>query len=278
MEKDLSNLDIKNVLIVGDVHGNLAWWHKILDATEITTTDIILQVGDFGYWPHREWGQKYLAGVEKLLAERNLSCVFVDGNHDNHEWLFQLPKRADGFVEVSPHVIYAPRTHRWTWNNVRFMSLGGASSIDRGNRSMGASWWPQELLSSGDYYKAVDGEEIDVLVCHDTPSKVKLDFKADDMPTVSNRMLLQAVVEATHPKLVVHGHYHSLIQQKIALTNGGFSKVVGLSRDKFPDAVFALKLPSLKMKNVEIDLGIGTGKDVVPEESGAIEIMRDLLD
>jgi hypothetical protein len=64
--------------------------------------------------------------------------------------LRQLPTRPDGFVEVTDRILWAPRGHRWTWQGVRFLALGGAFSIDRQYRKLDSGrwgWFKEEVIT-----------------------------------------------------------------------------------------------------------------------------------
>lgn len=48
------------VLIVGDLHCNTAAASNAFEFAGAVGADVILQVGDFGFWPRTEPGRKFL--------------------------------------------------------------------------------------------------------------------------------------------------------------------------------------------------------------------------
>jgi Icc-related predicted phosphoesterase len=57
------------VLFVGDVHGNTEFMAAAIERARIEGVDTIVQVGDFGYWPHTKLGTKFLADIERAAAK-----------------------------------------------------------------------------------------------------------------------------------------------------------------------------------------------------------------
>ena len=199
------------LLVAGDVHGNVGWMRALLELARTHECDAVLQLGDFGYWPHRPDGTKFLRRVSHHGARLGVTVFWIDGNHENHAALGALRPRADGFVEVVEHCVYVPRGHRWTWQNVRFGALGGAFSIDWRDRTAGKSWWPAEVTRADDV-EALGGAPLDVLVAHEAPDGVPLtgfQLPADDQVRTDDvRRLIREATIATQPKLVLHGHWH----------------------------------------------------------------------
>ena len=74
-------------MVVGDVHGNTVFMRSAIERASVRGINTILQVGDFGYWPHTKSGEKFLKDLERFAAERNVTVWWIDGNHENHEWL-----------------------------------------------------------------------------------------------------------------------------------------------------------------------------------------------
>lgn len=144
------------LLVAGDTHGNqLHWEHVLLPAAREHQVDAIVQLGDLGYWPLTGEGLDYLAWLSAELDDADLSVIFVDGNHEDHRALRQLPARPDGFVEVTDRILWAPRGHRWTWQGVRFLALGGAYSIDRQYRKLDSGRWGM-VQGGSDHHRGGD--------------------------------------------------------------------------------------------------------------------------
>lgn len=202
----------RRVLLAGDTHGNGRWVGHLCKLARTHSCEVIVQLGDFGFWPHTADGLRLLAEVE-WHAQRNgvARLVWIDGNHENHDALGELEPETDGTVDIGSRCAYLPRGHRWEWRGFRFGALGGAFSIDWRHRVLGESWWPQEVLTAADVDRLGD-ERLDVLVCHDAPAGVPLRGlalpPADEVRASEVRDLIAEAVRRTQPRLVVHGHWH----------------------------------------------------------------------
>lgn len=215
------------VLLAGDTHGDLSQIRYLLKVAAEMQIDRIVQVGDFGYWPHMA---PFHERVDGLASADGVEFYWLDGNHEN----FDALEQAVDFDSLDPQRMgeslwYLPRGSTWEWAGCRFMALGGAYSIDKDYRVEGRSWWRQELLTGAQVYRAMGGGPVDVLLTHDAPDGVvpivDRHYKGDEISR-SNRLAVSAVMEAVHPRLLVHGHYH---HRYTAAANG--CRVEGLSRD-----------------------------------------------
>ncbi|MCH3968777.1 MAG: metallophosphoesterase [Atopobiaceae bacterium] len=141
--------------VTGDLHGGVDI-HRLgseefpLGRT-LTKDDYLIIAGDFGlvwdftpeelYW--REW-----------LEARPWTTLFVDGNHENHPAIAELPERLWHGAPVhvlSPSVLHLERGQVYDICGSSVFVMGGATSIDRQYRVEGQSWWPGELPSEEEY-------------------------------------------------------------------------------------------------------------------------------
>jgi hypothetical protein len=251
------------VLVAGDTHGDLDWWEDVLLPAAVDgQADVIAQLGDFGYWPyaHDRESQAYVGWLSGQLEQRGLMTVFIDGNHEDFRALGKLRPGPDGFVAITDRIYWAPRGHRWVWSGVRFLALGGAYSIDRAYRRLGApsfGWFEEEVISSQQAGTAKAGGSCDVLLTHDAPEgMVPYLFPEGglmaDPPAGVNRQAVQAVMEATRPSLLLHGHYHRPAHACLALPSRADddgpaeAEVYSLDCNRAPAHAFGiLALPSL---------------------------------
>ncbi len=199
------------VLVAGDVHANVSWLRRLCDLARQHDCDVILQLGDFGFWPHHPDGARFMKHVAHHAVRADLTVYWIDGNHENHTALAALEPGPEGFVEVAERCRYIPRGHRWTWRGTRFGALGGAFSVDWRSRRVGSSWWPEEVTTADDV-EALGSGALDVLVAHEAPAGVplaELPLPAEDqIRTDDVRGLVASAVKTTTPKLVLHGHWH----------------------------------------------------------------------
>lgn len=200
------------VFLVGDVHGDLQWATKMSHFARQHGCTIILQLGDFGYWPHTPSGQKFLGELEKVASSLGVTWHWIDGNHENHTHLNAVVNHRITPVPISKHIIYLPRGCRWEWAGKRFGALGGAFSIDWRGRVPEVSWWPQETITE-DNVEALGNEPLDVLVTHDIPVDVRFEGiltlpPDDEWNARESRKRISEALAATTPQLLLHGHWH----------------------------------------------------------------------
>lgn len=102
----------------------------LCDLARTHSSDGVLQLGDFGYWPHYSDGVRFLKHVSHHATRAALTVYWIDGNNENHTALAVLDAGLDGFVEVADRCLYIPRGHRWTWRGVHF-GAARRSVLDR---------------------------------------------------------------------------------------------------------------------------------------------------
>lgn len=233
------------ILVVGDTHGNDNFFGLACQIGHERGATKLFQVGDFGYWAHYKAGVDYLDAVEAYLREYDLEGYFLDGNHENHPLLWELygPGGVDynpddeGFWKVRENLRYAWRGHRWEWDGIKFLSLGGAYSVDKPFRHEGTTWWPEETITNEQAGLAADGGYADVMFTHDAPEGADIpclrhqrSLKRDVFPeSTQQRVLLRWVVDQVKPKMLIHGHYHDHYEDDI-----GDTHVIGLGADMSP--------------------------------------------
>lgn len=187
-------------LVLGDIHAKFETAQRTLDKAleKHPDVDCILQVGDFGYWPHL---------FPKATWPGPFPCPtkFVDGNHEDHPAL---------------------RSHEGPlWGVWEYMSrgsiedgilyIGGARSIDKHARTWGLDWFPEEDISYAEcqrIYDAIDSYDgtIHTVISHDCPTEFDVSlacsWEKDQMD--SNRKFLSSILEMVQPKRWFFGHYH----------------------------------------------------------------------
>lgn len=231
------------ILVAGDTHGNLQHWkNELLPAAATLDCPVILQLGDFGYWEHQKSGRYYLDWLNERCLARDVWVLWIDGNHENHTMLrSQYVDDYSEFACIRDRIWYAPRGMRWTWHGQRFLALGGAYSIDKNWRRPGTSWWPEEELDEEEITRASAGGKCDILVSHDVPYGIDLQlhfaiFRATylkhDPSCERHRQRVRRVVDATHPRHLLHGHYHVPYNDVLTLDDGWSIKVTSLGCDE----------------------------------------------
>lgn len=201
------------LLFCGDWHGEPSAATNAAKIASQQDCRIVVQCGDFGFWPHLS--PDYVHLVNKNLMRYDISMVWVDGNHENFDVLFstEWPRSEHGFSRIADRIYYAPRGHRWEWDGVRFLALGGGYSIDKDWRLSkgpeGMYWWRQETITQADVVRC-GTDPVEVMVTHDMPSGAELGIALhhNSREDEWNRKAVRAVVDAVKPRMLFHGHYH----------------------------------------------------------------------
>lgn len=230
--------DPDSVLVAGDWHGNLPWAKKIITYAAERGAPVILHVGDFGYWVPSPATTAYLDGVQGALRRAGITLAFADGNHEFHPHLDNDLGTAAYPLPDLPNIWHLPRGFRWSWWGKTWMALGGAHSVDRGQRTAGVDWWSEEHLTDEQVAYAGRYGGVDVVIAHDAPEGVAIpgvrpatDPQAgwpllELLAAEQHRTLVRQVFDAVTPSLWVHGHYHVGYQAQFR-----GCRVVGLDRD-----------------------------------------------
>lgn len=225
--------DPELVTIAGDFHGEANWARHVLKAAARAGSSVVIPAGDFGVWPR----DAFLDTVEHWAARLGVVVLFVDGNHEDFDYLATFPvDERSGLRVVRPHVLHAPRGTRWVWRSLTWLALGGATSVDRARRTEGFDWFPQEALTTGQVYRAVADGPVDVMVTHDCPAGVDIPGLGTDrawpaeayVEAQAHRELLRAAVDEVRPTHLFHGHFHRRYSAELPLAGGLVCQVEGL--------------------------------------------------
>lgn len=205
------------LMVAGDWHGDYRWAVKMLAVCKMKEIKVVIQVGDFGFIWQDAASIKYL---NDAAARAGVEIWWLDGNHENYSMMGALGCDPVGDVDVwvEPHIRYLPRGFRFEVDGCRFMSFGGAISVDRNVRQPGRSYFPQEAIRPH-VADAVSSDKVDVFLSHDAPNDIpvlsaRLRRSAHMWPADAlrdsdfNRVLLSEVVDRVQPDLLIHGHYH----------------------------------------------------------------------
>lgn len=206
------------LLLAGDIHGNPHQMLYLYEQAMKHDVDCIFSLGDFGYWEHMGGGPEFLEVVSNCAIMSNIDFFWLDGNHENHVLLRKTYDTGNynEFWKIRDGVYYSPRGHKFTWDGITFLTMGGAYSVDRNRRRIGTSWWWEEVIEADEVERASAAGKIDVLLSHDVPEGVDmarlLARRGGGYSRIpgaeKNRVMLREVVDATLPRFVFHGHYH----------------------------------------------------------------------
>lgn len=192
------------IIVLGDVHGN---WDYINELIEYKKPNIILQTGDFGYFPNLD-GQYINIKKWKLCGINNgkTKIYFCDGNHSDHGAL----KLLENNNEICPNIFYMKRGSILTINNINILFMGGANSIDKNQRIYGIDWWPDEIIKEKDVYSVPENSKIDMVISHTCPNEFKIEnhVKGHVIEKDPSRDALSYILEKFKPKCWYFSHWH----------------------------------------------------------------------
>jgi len=186
------------VLVVGDLHGD---WTALNRLIVRRRPDLVLQCGDFGWWPNPDNPAKALEHIKPVNCQGIYWC---DGNHERHPSLLQ-----DGQIHpLGNRVYFCSRGSTLTLPDGRIVLFaGGASSRDQFIRTPGHDWFPEENISQADLDRMLQHDRVDIVVSHTCPAGFDIRMKGG-RDSDANRTALQIVLEQYEPELWFFGHWH----------------------------------------------------------------------
>lgn len=210
------------ILVVGDTHGNPKdILPKIYKAGELKIQHVLV-VGDFGLWTHFADGHDFLDEVNEAARINRLSVYAIGGNHENWDhwnWFVDNMPTHKGFAIVRRRVLLAPKAHKWTWANKKFVGAGGAVSVDKQDRLENERkakygpktlYWPNEQLADEDVWFIKTFGTADFLFTHDCSDFTPFEFRLKpDLDSKMHRQKIDRVLASVKPKFHFHGHMHT---------------------------------------------------------------------
>lgn len=220
------------IAFVGDWHQDSMYAIKALKQMRLDGVKTVYHTGDFMYVGK---GMKpFLKAVNDYAKLGDMTVYFVDGNHEDHVRLLSL-KHKDGLGWLESNVAHIERGHRWEIDGLRFLGLGGATSLDKHYRTEGVDWFPEEAVSYAQAVSVMAGGETDVLISHDCPHIVRIPGLNDALwrpdaleVAIGHRKIMTEVVQAVNPTHIFHGHFHTKYVAEVQLESGLYCLVNGL--------------------------------------------------
>ena len=169
------------VFLTGDTHIPIdADKLDFPEQEQMTRDDYIIVLGDFGLLWH--WDATFEHYLE-WLKKRPYTLLWLDGNHENHEWIQSMPKAKwhGGTAHyVAENIIHLARGSIFDIEGKQFFVMGGALSIDRDFRAEGESWWEGEIPTMAEAQRGLknieahhaNGLKIDYVLTHTCPERL----------------------------------------------------------------------------------------------------------
>lgn len=204
-----------SIIVAGDIHGS---WGPLNTLISKKNPELILQCGDFGWWPKFKKRASYIdrngfrvqAWDPQGIRPGNTIIRFCPGNHEDWD---DLANRDD--FQLLPNVYYMPRGSLFTLPDNRVvLFMGGALSVDKHMRTPWVDWFPQELVPYSEFYKLKEKniEKIDIVISHTCPLEFipilqKVNRYRSEYRDCSQDVL-SAILQEYKPDLWYFGHFH----------------------------------------------------------------------
>ena len=204
------------IYVTGDTHADLdigkLSMRSFPQQRNLTKDDYLIICGDFG----RVWdNSKRERYWQKWLSEKKFTTLWVDGNHENFDYLNALPltdKFGGKVREITPSIYHLSRGQVLNIDDKKIFVMGGASSHDKWRRKEHISWWSDELPSVQEMERAIavlDKENwaVDYVISHCAPRSIQ-QMIADWYENDSLTSFLEIVRTDLSFKHWYFGHYH----------------------------------------------------------------------
>jgi DNA repair exonuclease SbcCD nuclease subunit len=212
----VSKMNNDRIMILGDTHGV---WHPVNKLINRRKPNMILQCGDFGYFPklhqntelnmegcvrRKPWDQFGLKNTKPFY--------WCDGNHDDHDSLKVLIDKREPFLMPNfSDVYHCPRGSYLTLPDGRVvLFIGGGHSIDFEYRTQGLDWWKTEVIDQDDV-DALPDIDVDIIISHTCPRYFFGGMKMEmylGKHTDPSCVALNIAFDKYRPKLWYFGHFH----------------------------------------------------------------------
>jgi Icc-related predicted phosphoesterase len=231
------------VPVFGDIHGNLEGLVNTMEFIQREFSlfpDIVLQVGDMGYFPGEIPSTEKIRSDQELLFHNYLSdfdysrricdnasfsyqVVFVRGNHEDQESLKNLSinKPHGSYVDAQKRFWFIPDAQAVCIDNENYISLVGFGGIDSSTRPK--AYKVERLIAfSEDKIEEIGNMSgIDILMTHQGPKD-----------TVSGSDMIDVLIDLARPKIHLHGHSHREYSQTLFgdVRSYGLGKMPSINR------------------------------------------------
>lgn len=205
---------MERLFITGDTHGTIDFSKlnrkNFTEQKNLTKKDVVIITGDTGLCWDNTKVDKHL---QNWYSKKKFTTLAVDGNHENHDLIMQLPviEKFGGKVrKISDNVFYAIRGEIYEIADKKILCIGGADSKDKKLRIEGLSWWAGETISDLDIKNAQENllrynNTVDYIISHTCGTDVcsMLGFN----PTPSDKHL-DILLQTVDYKYHYCGHMH----------------------------------------------------------------------
>ena len=206
-------------IITGDTHGTIDIGKVVQffgdHEDEFDENDYLIICGDAGVCGFNPDMEKE---TRRILRELPATVLFIDGNHEHHQRLNDLP--ADEWMGGKVHYIESDMIHLmrgqvFDIDGVSFFTFGEASSVDRYARVEGFDWFPEEMPTREEYEEGLAnlgsrGYKVDYIITHTAPWEVAaaLGYGEESNEETTFRRYLQQIADTAEYERWFFGHFH----------------------------------------------------------------------
>ena len=225
------------IYITGDIHGNPERLsNKKLKpfGIELGADDIVIICGDFGMPWHDE--DEYWF---KWLSEKPFTTLFVDGNHENYDLLYNYPVENlyGGKVHrLKDNIFHLMRGEVFNIDGFTFFAFGGATSTDKVGRIEHISWWAKENFSLAEFDNAIENLEkvnfrVDYVITHTAPKRFleSSQTAVDRVMECKTSIMLSELEPLINYKHWFFGHFHTDYHRKESVCSWMYKELLPLS-------------------------------------------------
>lgn len=206
------------IYLTGDTHGGMdaeKLFPENFSGEGLTKNDYVIILGDFGFiWKYNP--NKAEKRWMKFFETRPWTTLFIDGNHEGFTRLNSYPVTQwnGGNVHIiNDSVIHLMRGQVFNIEGKTFFTMGGAESYDKQYRTIGLSWWQEEIPSYSEIEEGFrnlnkHNNTVDYVLTHTSPSRFvhqMIDYADATDPT---HKMLDTIEETITFKHWFYGHWH----------------------------------------------------------------------
>jgi Calcineurin-like phosphoesterase. len=227
------------IYITGDTHGDIRRFNtdSFFEQKEMTKDDYVIVLGDFGMVWDWQGESRYERYWLDWLEGKSFTTLFIDGNHDNHDRLNDMPVEEwhGGKVhKIRPSIFHLMRGQVFDIEGLKVFTFGGASSHDikdgilepgdpripKWNKDMfklfrvnKESWWERELPTEEEMEEGLKNLEkvnwtVDFVLTHCTSSSTTALIDEGHYGQDILTKYLQDIKEKLTYKKWFFGHHH----------------------------------------------------------------------
>ena len=230
------------IYITGDCHGNFERFNVSIfpEQNDMTKEDYVIICGDFGGVWNKDEESKEETMVLDWLDCKSFTTLFVDGNHENFDRLYEYPVEVwnGGKIHrIRPSVIHLMRGQVYELEGKKIFTFGGASShdidggilelddphykkkkkeLDKGwkpYRINHLSWWKEELASEKEMDEGRKNlqrydNKVDFIITHCASSSTAALISHGAYKSDLLTAYLEEIRQSVKFKKWFFGHYH----------------------------------------------------------------------